>query len=60
MHTLPDHLAALAAEAAARHPLPFSVAVDVAAVTALILRVNPAAPGRSAPPSRSPGLPLAA
>jgi len=37
MHTHSIDLLALAAETAARHPLPLSVAADVAAVTALIL-----------------------
>ncbi len=60
MHSLSTDLIALAAETAARHPLPLSVAADVAAVTALILDVSPPVAAVPVPASRGPELPLAA
>ena len=60
MHPLSTDLIALAAETAARHPLPLSVAADVAAVTALILDAGPAVHTVRAMTSAEPELPLAA
>ncbi len=60
MHTLTPDLIALAAETAARHPLPLSVAADVAAVTALILDAGPAGHAMHATTSVELELPLAA